>query len=102
MSEALPTPLPGSEPGPQPDHPGDSTPSLPGPAGGGTPGAESLIAQFEDLWLRGGRPALDDFLPDGAARRAVLVELVHIDLEFRLKAGEAARVETYLGRYPEL
>jgi serine/threonine protein kinase len=30
------------------------------------------------------------------------VELVHIDLECRLKAGEVARVEDYLRRYPEL
>src|SRR5262249_23666947 len=27
---------------------------------------------------------------------------VHIDLEFRLKAGEAVRVEDYLRRFPEL
>ena len=30
------------------------------------------------------------------------MELVHVDLEFRLKAGEAARVESYLDRYPHL
>src|SRR5439155_21760144 len=33
---------------------------------------------------------------------ALLVELVHVDLEYRLKAGEPARVEEYLGRYPDL
>src|SRR5262249_46384265 len=31
-----------------------------------------------------------------------LIELVHIDLELRLKAGEPAHVEEYLARYPEL
>ena len=35
-------------------------------------------------------------------RSAVLVELVHIDLECRLKTGEPARVESYLERFPEL
>ena len=30
------------------------------------------------------------------------MELVHVDLEFRLKAGESARVESYLVRYPHL
>ena len=35
-------------------------------------------------------------------RRAVLVELVHTDLEYRLKEGEPARVEEYLVRFPEL
>jgi serine/threonine protein kinase/predicted ATPase len=38
----------------------------------------------------------------GAEGDALLVELVHIDLEFRLKAGQAARVESYLSRYPHL
>ena len=37
-----------------------------------------------------------------AARLALLVELVHVELELRLKAGEPARVEEYLRRYPEL
>jgi serine/threonine protein kinase/WD40 repeat protein len=45
---------------------------------------------------------MDDYLPAGDGRKLVLVELVHIDLELRLKAGEAARAEEYLDRYPEL
>src|SRR5205823_1249418 len=32
----------------------------------------------------------------------LLAELVHLDLELRLKAGEPVRVETYLERFPEL
>ena len=35
-------------------------------------------------------------------RRVLLIELVHTELEFRLKSEEAARVEEYLARYPEL
>src|SRR5262249_399873 len=35
-------------------------------------------------------------------RQAILVELVHIDLEKRLTAGASARVEEYLRPYPEL
>src|SRR2546423_1240686 len=30
------------------------------------------------------------------------IELAHVELELRLKAGEAARAEEYLARYPEL
>jgi predicted ATPase len=61
------------------------------------------MRRFEDGWRRGSRPALDDYLPPGEPlRRQVLIELAHIDLELRLKAGEAARVEEYLTRYPEL
>src|SRR5262249_42395493 len=64
---------------------------------------ERLIQRFEQAWERGLRPALDDYLPAGEAQPwAVWVELLHTDLEYRLKAGEAVRVEEYLGRYPEL
>ena len=64
---------------------------------------ESIIEGFEVAWERGERQSLDQFLPQQECDRLpVLVELVHIDLEFRLKAGEPARVEEYLARYPEL
>jgi WD40 repeat protein len=66
-------------------------------------GFDDVIDRFEDAWQAGTPPALDDFLPAGdSGRRPLLVRLVHIDLERRLKAGEAARVEDYLARYPEL
>jgi eukaryotic-like serine/threonine-protein kinase len=64
---------------------------------------EALIEAFERAWQGGPEPSIDDFLPGaGCEQEALLVELVHSDLEFRLKAGEAARVESYLVRYPHL
>src|SRR3954466_5925202 len=64
---------------------------------------KDAIRHFEDAWRQGPRPRIDDFLPTGDPLRArVLIELVHIDLELRLKAGEAARVEEYLALYTEL
>jgi hypothetical protein len=64
---------------------------------------EALIEAFNAAWLGGRRPAIDDYLPaDPEGRRAVQVELVHADLECRLGAGEPARVEDSLRRYPEL
>src|SRR5262245_19944335 len=72
------------------------------------PAADSLalrdaVRRFEDAWRQGPRPPIDDYLPtDAPLRSRVLIELVHIDLELRLKAGETARVEEYLARYPEL
>jgi eukaryotic-like serine/threonine-protein kinase len=64
---------------------------------------EQVVRRFEDAWRHGPRPALEDYLPaDERDRRAVLVELVHTDLEYRLKDGEPARVEEYLDRFPEL
>src|SRR5690348_12904619 len=63
---------------------------------------ERILDRFESAWQRGERPAIDDFLPPDGERTAVLLELVHADLECRLKAGEPARVEEYLRRYPAL
>jgi tetratricopeptide (TPR) repeat protein len=66
-------------------------------------GGEELIERFEAAWRQRAAPAIDDYLPaESSSRRAVLVELVHVDLEFRIGAGETARVEGYLERYPEL
>jgi WD40 repeat protein len=62
-----------------------------------------LIEAFEQAWHRGERPAITDYLPAAMPARIVaLVELVHADLELRIKAGEAVRIESYLTRYPQL
>jgi predicted ATPase len=71
--------------------------------GDGWAACEVQILAFEHAWNTGTRPAIENFLPeDSEFRHELLVELVHADLEFRLKAGEAARVETYLASFPEL
>jgi serine/threonine protein kinase/formylglycine-generating enzyme required for sulfatase activity len=62
-----------------------------------------LMDDYEIAWSSGQRPDLDAFLPPAEPERhAALKELAAIDLEHRLKAGEAARVEEYLSRYPTL
>src|SRR5262245_37752067 len=64
---------------------------------------ESVIRRFEDAWREHGRPDLALFLDgDSPHQTRLLVELVHVDLEFRLRAGEDARTEDYVGRFPEL
>ncbi len=64
---------------------------------------EELVQAFEQAWADGKRPALEDYLPPGGDWPwAALAELVHAELEFRLKAGEAVRVEEYWRRYPRL
>jgi serine/threonine protein kinase/tetratricopeptide (TPR) repeat protein len=64
---------------------------------------ERLCDRFEDAWQRGERPALRDYLPaEETLRRAVLAELAHTDLEYRLRAGEPARAEAYFKEFPEL
>src|SRR5262249_26530064 len=72
-----------------------------GPGGEEWGSGEGVIQRLEDAWKGGGGPAAADFLPEGAPH-ALLVELVHSELEFRLKAGEPARVESYLSRFPAL
>jgi len=71
--------------------------------GDGWSHCEALIKAFEEAWHAGRLPAIEAYLPaDDKFRAAVLVELVHADLEFRLKRGEPARVERYLTAFPEL
>jgi predicted ATPase len=61
------------------------------------------VKRFEHAWQQTPRPEIDGFLPAAEPLRLrVLLELVHIDLELRLKAEDPARVEEYLARYPEL
>jgi serine/threonine protein kinase/tetratricopeptide (TPR) repeat protein len=58
------------------------------------------LQRFEDAWRAGATPAIDDFLPtQSEAQKEALLELVHTDLEYRLRSGEHARVEDYLARY---
>jgi len=65
---------------------------------------EEVIQRFEEAWARGESPAIESYLAleESAAQVRLLAELVHADLECRLKAGESAQVVEYLRRYPEL
>jgi tetratricopeptide (TPR) repeat protein len=60
--------------------------------------------RFEAAWQAGQRPDLEAYL--GEAREedcpALLRELLALELDYRRRAGEAARAEDYLARYPEL
>lgn len=67
------------------------------------PELETLVHKFEDAWCNGQRPRISDYLPDRSGRRhEILVELVHIDLEYRCKKNDTVRVEQYLEQFPEL
>src|SRR5439155_18400364 len=64
---------------------------------------EECIDAFEQAWRSGTRPDIAEFLPsDSDDRRAVLVELLQVDIEFRKQAGESACLDDYLQRFPEL
>lgn len=59
---------------------------------------EEVILLFEQAWQRGENPNPAAFVAPGADSR-LIAELVHIDMERRLKQGESVRVEDYLERF---
>lgn len=64
---------------------------------------DDLLEAFEQAWWRGERPSIEAYLRgEGPDRTRLLAELLHTDMEFRLKASEPARVENYLGRFDEI
>jgi tetratricopeptide (TPR) repeat protein len=65
---------------------------------------EPIVARFEAACQRRPWPEIDDYLPaeDDPARRALLIELIHADLELHWRAGEPVSARQYLERYPEL
>lgn len=64
---------------------------------------ESVIREFEAAWRDRTRPDLGAFVAAGTPHQVrLLIELVHVDLEFRLRAGDDARAEDYLDRFPPL
>jgi hypothetical protein len=66
-------------------------------------GLSEVVNRFEEAWQQNKRPKIEEYLPQNvSARGPALRELIQIDLERRLKAGEGARVEDYLQRFPEL
>ncbi len=69
---------------------------------------EQLLVRFEDLWRQNASPSIEEFLKEAARQEAeidelpYLVELIHIDLEYGIKAGQPTRIETYLDRFPRI
>jgi serine/threonine-protein kinase len=64
---------------------------------------EPVLRDFEDAWKAGASPRIADYLvrlPE--ARLPLLVELVHLDLELRIKAGDTVCAQEYLDRFPEV
>jgi len=64
---------------------------------------ERLIRRFEKAWQSDPPPEIEAFLPEEPhTRDAVLLELIHVDLEFRQKRGQYIRLDSYLDRFPQL
>src|SRR5262245_9358933 len=62
---------------------------------------DGILVRFERAW-RQGRPRLEEYLEalPADARQALLTELLHLDIDYRRRAGEQPRAEDYLARFP--
>ena len=56
---------------------------------------EDIVARFEAEFVSGNKPEIRDFLP-GDGGDNILIELLHTDLEIRIKNGQKKRVENYI------
>ena len=66
---------------------------------------QRILDRFDNAWNDPTPPSIEDYLRacEPAKRRTLLIELIYIDLERRLTAGEQVRVEEmYLRRFPVL
>jgi serine/threonine-protein kinase len=63
---------------------------------------DRCVEAFQQALNAGRRPPLEAFLPPACDATSVLLELVHVELEFRLKHGEPAGAAEYIARYPQL
>jgi tRNA A-37 threonylcarbamoyl transferase component Bud32 len=63
---------------------------------------EQICTRFEDAWLAGQRPRIEDFLGNTAEaeRAALLLELLRLEVHYRLRAGDVPTVEQYRQRFP--
>jgi tetratricopeptide (TPR) repeat protein/tRNA A-37 threonylcarbamoyl transferase component Bud32 len=63
-----------------------------------------VLDAFDAAWQEQATPPLEPYLPsaDHPSRQSILVGLVSIDMERRLKARQTIRTEDYLERFPEL
>jgi serine/threonine-protein kinase len=68
------------------------------------PRVGAVCQRFEAAWQSGPRPRIEDYLDDVPRldRRALLRELIPLDVEYRRGHGEAPRPEDYAGRFPGL
>jgi tetratricopeptide (TPR) repeat protein len=65
---------------------------------------EAACDAFERAWAAGGSPRAEDYLAgcDESVRPKLLRELVHLDLYYRRRRGEACTLEDYRARFPDL
>lgn len=62
-----------------------------------------IVNQFEEAWNQQSPPSIDACLTDTPdADIELLIELVHVDLEYKLARKNEATIEDYFEKYPQL
>ena len=66
-------------------------------------GIQDVVRVFRQAMERGERPAIEDYAPPGDADRGpLLLELIHEEMEFAIKAGTPSGLAGYAERFPEI
>ena len=64
---------------------------------------EAILGRFEAAWRSGPRPRIEEFIPaPPGSNLHLLIEIIHLDVEYRLRAGEKVTATDYTARFPEL
>ncbi len=64
---------------------------------------DELCDRFEDAWIAGQRPRIEDYLNDTPEpeRPLLLQELLSLELVYGCRSGETLNAEDYVRRFPE-
>src|SRR5438105_2274739 len=64
---------------------------------------EEILGRFEAAWRSGPRPRIEEFIPaPPGSNLHLLIEIIHLDVEYRLRAGETVATNEYAVRFPDL
>lgn len=65
---------------------------------------DEICARFEDAWIAGRRPVIEDYLGDTPEpeRSALLRELIGVEIHYHRQSGEDRQLADYRARFPAL
>jgi eukaryotic-like serine/threonine-protein kinase len=64
---------------------------------------ERIVEDFEDQWQSGECPKVADFLKrHGTERQALLTELLHVDVEYRVRSNKDIPFDHWMSDFPDL
>ena len=63
---------------------------------------DALCRRFEDAWIAGDQPSLEDYLAQaqGPEKQVLFRELLRLEVDYRLRAGQTPTQQEYKARFP--